>query len=109
MFPPSCFRLGVLSMPVCTHSTVTEVQAPVLLRRCASLIYLRLTCRHAVITRRSDEDLQQMQRVIGYVHRHMAQRPKKPQSVEELENTKWAKSLKNWAHDPGKDEPRAQE
>jgi hypothetical protein len=37
-----------------------------------------------------------MNRVTGYVHRHLGQGPKK-QNVEE---SKWRYSLMNWGHDP---------
>ena len=42
----------------------------------------------------TDEDYQQMQRVVSYVKRHSAQRPK------EVAGSRWAYSLKNWGHDP---------
>jgi len=42
----------------------------------------------------TDEDYQQIQRVISYVKRHSAQRPK------EVKGSRWAYSLKNWGHDP---------
>lgn len=44
----------------------------------------------------SDDDLHQMKRVISYIKRHLAQRPK------EVDGSNWAYSLKNWGHDPGK-------
>jgi hypothetical protein len=37
-----------------------------------------------------------MKKVVGYVHRHMAQKPAHP------EGSRWAASLKNWGHDPAK-------
>lgn len=40
-------------------------------------------------------DLAHMKKVVGYVHRHLAQRP--PGDVTE---TKWRYSLMNWGHDP---------
>lgn len=43
----------------------------------------------------ADDDLSHMQKVISYVHRHMAQKP-----AGDLENTRWRYSLKNWGHDP---------
>ena len=43
----------------------------------------------------SEADLSHMQKVIGYVHRHRAQRPS-----GDLENTRWRYSLMNWGHDP---------
>jgi hypothetical protein len=42
------------------------------------------------------EDLAHMKKVVGYVHRHMAQRPAHP------DGSRWAASLKNWGHDPAK-------
>ena len=52
-------------------------------------------------TKRSDyteDDYAQMRRVVGYVHRHMAQRPHHP--PEELAHMRWRYSLMNWGHDP---------
>ena len=43
----------------------------------------------------SDDDLQHMRKVTGYVHRHMAQRP-----AGDVTETKWRYSLMNWGHDP---------
>lgn len=43
----------------------------------------------------TDDDIQEMRRIVGYVHRHMAQRP--PGDVSE---TRWRYSLMNWGHDP---------
>jgi hypothetical protein len=37
-------------------------------------------------------------KVVGYVHRHMAQRPD-----GDVEHTRWRYSLMNWGHDPLKD------
>jgi hypothetical protein len=39
-----------------------------------------------------------MRKVVGYVHRHLKQRPDK--SEEELAETPWRYSLMNWGHDP---------
>ena len=39
-----------------------------------------------------------MAKVVGYVHRHLKQRPK-----GDTAETNWAYSLKNWGHDPAKD------
>ena len=44
----------------------------------------------------TEEDLQHMQKVTGYVHRHMAQKPEK----EEIASSRWRYSLMNWGHDP---------
>jgi hypothetical protein len=46
----------------------------------------------------SDDDVAHMRTVVGYVRRHLAQRPDK--SGDELAGTRWAQSLKNWGHDP---------
>ena len=36
-----------------------------------------------------------MRKVVGYVHRHLAQRPR-----DDVRNTRWRYSLLNWGHDP---------
>jgi hypothetical protein len=36
-----------------------------------------------------------MRKVVGYVHRHLAQRPS-----GDIRNTRWRYSLMNWGHDP---------
>lgn len=46
----------------------------------------------------TDEDYRHMKKVAGYVHRHLKQKPKK--DGDELADTNWAYSLKNWGHDP---------
>jgi hypothetical protein len=43
----------------------------------------------------SDDDAAHMRRVIGYVHRHRAQRP-----AGDVADTAWRYSLMNWGHDP---------
>ncbi len=43
----------------------------------------------------SDEDYAHMAKVVGYVHRHLKQRPK-----GDISQTRWCYSLKNWGHDP---------
>jgi hypothetical protein len=43
----------------------------------------------------SDADLEQMQRTVSYVHRHLAQRPD-----GDVGETRWRYSLMNWGHDP---------
>jgi hypothetical protein len=43
----------------------------------------------------TDADEAHMRKVVGYVHRHLAQRPKK-----DIENSDWRYSLMNWGHDP---------
>jgi hypothetical protein len=42
-----------------------------------------------------EDDLKQMKRVAGYVHRHLAQEPGK-----DVEHSRWRYSLMNWGHDP---------
>ncbi len=42
-----------------------------------------------------DEDYAAMRKVVGYVHRHMKQRPS-----GDVTDTRWRKSLMNWGHDP---------
>jgi hypothetical protein len=44
----------------------------------------------------SDDDVAQMRRVVGYVHRHLAQGGPK----DDVEHSKWRYSLMNWGHDP---------
>ncbi|MHA7181472.1 DUF3140 domain-containing protein [Arthrobacter sp. MDB2-24] len=44
----------------------------------------------------TDDDVEHMHKVVGYVHRHLAQRPTK----EDVESSKWRYSLMNWGHDP---------
>jgi hypothetical protein len=43
----------------------------------------------------SGADEAHMRKVVGYVHRHLAQRPK-----GDVEDTAWRYSLMNWGHDP---------
>jgi hypothetical protein len=42
-----------------------------------------------------DDDYAAMRKVVGYVHRHIKQRPK-----GDVTETRWRKSLMNWGHDP---------
>ncbi len=44
----------------------------------------------------TDDDLHFMRRVIGYVHRHLAQGG----PAEDKEHSRWRYSLMNWGHDP---------
>jgi hypothetical protein len=44
-------------------------------------------------------DLKHMRKVVGYVRRHLAQRP-----AGDVTETKWRYSLMNWGHDPLKGE-----
>mgnify|MGYP001275469288 CR=1 FL=1 len=46
----------------------------------------------------TEQDLAHMRKVIGYVRRHMAQRP-----AGDVRETKWRYSLMNWGHDPLKE------
>ncbi|MBX9421413.1 DUF3140 domain-containing protein [Streptomyces lateritius] len=43
----------------------------------------------------SDDDIAHMRKVVGYVHRHLAQRP-----GGDVTDTPWRHSLMNWGHDP---------
>ncbi|WP_155368489.1 DUF3140 domain-containing protein [Catellatospora vulcania] len=43
----------------------------------------------------SDADLAHMRKVVGYVLRHLAQRPS-----GDIADTPWRYSLMNWGHDP---------
>ena len=43
----------------------------------------------------TDDDYKAMRKVVGYVHRHMTQRPS-----GDVTGTRWRKSLMNWGHDP---------
>jgi hypothetical protein len=44
----------------------------------------------------SDEDYAHMKKVVGYVHRHLAQGG----PAEDKEQSDWRFSLMNWGHDP---------
>jgi hypothetical protein len=43
----------------------------------------------------ADDDYRHMRKVVGYVHRHLAQRPQ-----GDVTRTRWRYSLLNWGHDP---------
>jgi hypothetical protein len=43
----------------------------------------------------TEADEADMRKVVGYVHRHLAQRPHGA-----VEDTRWRYSLMNWGHDP---------
>ncbi len=45
----------------------------------------------------TEADYDHMRKVIGYVHRHMAQKPS-----GDVEHSRWRHSLMNWGHDPMK-------
>ena len=42
-----------------------------------------------------DADVQHARKVVGYIHRHLAQRP-----AGDIRETHWRYSLMNWGHDP---------
>ena len=44
----------------------------------------------------TDDDLEHMRKVHGYVQRHLAQEP----TEEDVETSRWRYSLMNWGHDP---------
>jgi hypothetical protein len=44
-----------------------------------------------------DDDYAHMRKVVGYAHRHLAQRPS-----GEVSQSPWRHSLMNWGHDPCK-------
>jgi hypothetical protein len=44
------------------------------------------------------DDVAHMRKVVGYVHRHLAQRPD-----GDVTDSRWRHSLMNWGHDPLKD------
>jgi hypothetical protein len=43
----------------------------------------------------TEDDQRHMRKVVGYVHRHLAQRPS-----GDVTRTRWRYSLLNWGHDP---------
>jgi len=43
----------------------------------------------------ADDDYRHMRKVVGYVHRHLAQRPQ-----GDVTRSRWRYSLLNWGHDP---------
>lgn len=46
----------------------------------------------------TEEEVARMRKVVGYVRRHLAQRPE-----GDVADTRWRASLMNWGHDPLKD------
>ncbi|MCO5972797.1 DUF3140 domain-containing protein [Actinoallomurus soli] len=46
----------------------------------------------------SEDDYAHMRKVVGYIRRHLAQRPD-----GDIRETRWRYSLMNWGHDPLKD------
>lgn len=47
----------------------------------------------------TDDDYAHMKKVVGYVHRHLAQGG----PADDKEHSRWRYSLMNWGHDPLKD------
>ena len=47
----------------------------------------------------TDDQYDHMNKVIGYVHRHLSQRPD-----GDIEESNWRYSLMNWGHDPLKND-----
>lgn len=47
---------------------------------------------------RTEADFEHMHKVVGYIHRHLAQRPD-----GDVSETRWRYSLMNWGRDPLKD------
>lgn len=45
----------------------------------------------------TDGDYAHMRKVVGYAHRHLAQRP-----TGDISESAWRYSLMNWGHDPSK-------
>jgi hypothetical protein len=43
----------------------------------------------------TDDDIAHMKKVVGYVHRHLNQKPD-----GDVKDTRWRYSLMNWGHDP---------
>jgi Protein of unknown function (DUF3140) len=43
----------------------------------------------------AEDDYRHMRKVVGYVHRHLEQRPR-----GDVSHTRWRYSLMNWGHDP---------
>ena len=46
----------------------------------------------------TDDDYAHMQKVVGYVHRHLAQGG--PDKKKDKDDSTWRYSLMNWGHDP---------
>jgi hypothetical protein len=57
-----------------------------------------VTLLHTKKSDLTEADEAHMRKVIGYVHRHLAQRP-----AGDVTDTRWRYSLMNWGHDPLKD------
>jgi len=43
----------------------------------------------------TDDDVAPARKVVGYIHRHLAQKP-----AGDVTKTPWRYSLMNWGHDP---------
>ncbi|KQR87748.1 DUF3140 domain-containing protein [Sphingomonas sp. Leaf343] len=52
--------------------------------------------RHKKKAELTDADYDHMRKVVGYVHRHLAQKG----SADDKEHSAWRYSLMNWGHDP---------
>jgi len=51
--------------------------------------------KHRSVEDLTESDYDHMRKVVGYVHRHLAQRP-----TGDITQTPWRYSLMNWGHDP---------
>jgi hypothetical protein len=58
-----------------------------------------LELRDTPVDDHTADDVAAMRKVVGYVRRHLAQRPGK----ESIEDSRWRYSLMNWGHDPLKE------
>ena len=47
----------------------------------------------------TDDQYDHMNKVVGYINRHLSQKPD-----GDIEDSDWRYSLKNWGHDPCKDD-----
>lgn len=54
-----------------------------------------LGIKHKKKAELTDEDYQHMSKVVGYIKRHLAQKPD-----GDVTETRWRYSLMNWGHDP---------
>jgi hypothetical protein len=54
---------------------------------------------HKKVSDLDDADYADMKKVVGYVHRHLAQGG----PADDMEHSRWRYSLMNWGHDPQKD------
>ena len=55
--------------------------------------------KHKKKSELSDDDYAHMNKVVGYVHRHL----KQGGPADDMEHSRWRYSLMNWGHDPKKD------